>query len=115
MLDDSELKTAQRLRDEAAELNAAADKKLAEADYKFGQADHRRREIAAIEKSIAERERALKQAGEPEFLARVAAADKALADAKALKADYNAVKHGAAQALVEINEREKRRERSEAA
>ena len=105
---------AERMRDEAAadRKAAAADREAAE--YARGQAEHRHREIMQTEASIAKREQALKQAGEPEFLARMAAADKALAEAKALKADYDAANHGAAIALVQINEREKA-ERSAAA
>src|SRR6516165_2860952 len=105
---------AERLRDEAAEDRKAAAADREAAAYDRGQAERSLREKQTIEASVAKREKALKQAGEPEFLARMAAADKALAEAKALKADYDAAKHGAARALVEINEREKR-ERSEAA
>jgi hypothetical protein len=69
-----------------------------------------------LDASIRRREEALRQAGEPEFLARMAAADKALAEAKALKADYDAAKHGAARALIAIDERERaEREQSAAA
>jgi hypothetical protein len=109
-----ELKLARAARDEAEQHRKAAAKDLAEAQYLREQAARDRNEIAEIEKSVAKREKALKQAGEPEFVARLAGADKALTEAKALKADYDAAKHGAARALVEINEREKR-ERSEAA
>jgi hypothetical protein len=98
---------ALRMRDEAAadRKAAAADRETAE--YERGQAARDRREIADIEKSVAKREKALKQAGEPAFLERVAAADKALAEAKALKADYDAAKHGAMLALQSIDAREK--------
>jgi len=99
---------AQRKLDEARELNAAAEKKLADAAYKLGQSEHRLRTVEAIERSVAERERALKQAGEPEFLAREKAAHKALADAQQLMKAYNADRHGAMISLQQINEREKR-------
>jgi hypothetical protein len=115
MADDStELRLARAYRDEAEQIKKAAEQDLEAARYERGQADRSLREIQVLEASIAKREQALKQAGEPEFLARLAAADKALAEAKALRADYDAAKHGAARALVEINEREKR-EGSEAA
>jgi hypothetical protein len=80
MPDDSELKTVQRLRDEAAadRKAAAADRESAAVDR--GQIEHRHREMVQLEASIAKREQALKQAGEPAFLARIAAADKALAE-----------------------------------
>ena len=109
-----ELKLARQARAEAEQHRKAAEKDLSEAQYLRDQAARDRAEIAEIEKSVAKREKALKQAGEPEFLARMAAADKALAEAKALKADYDAAKHDAAIALVQINEREKA-EQSEAA
>jgi hypothetical protein len=115
MADDStELRLARAYRDEAEQIKKVAEQDLEAARYERGQADRSLREIQVLEASIAKREQALKQAGEPAFLARVAAADKALAEARTLKADYDAAKHGAARALVEINEREKR-ERSEAA
>ena len=114
MTDSTELRLARAYRDEAEQIKKAAEQDLEAARYERGQADRSLREIQVLEASIAKREQALKQAGEPAFLARIAAADKALAEARALKADYDAAKHGAARALVEINEREKR-ERSEAA
>jgi hypothetical protein len=98
---------AERLRAEAAADRKAAEEALAKAEYERGQADHRRREIAEIEKSVAKREAALKAAGEPEFLARQAAAEKALADAQALMKQYNADWHAGAIAFQQINEREK--------
>jgi hypothetical protein len=109
MADDStELRLARAYCDEAEQIKKAAEQDLEAARYERGQADRSLREIQMLEASIAKREQALKQAGEPDFIARMAAADKALAEAKALKADYDAAKHGAARALVEINEREKR-------
>jgi hypothetical protein len=105
---------AQRLRDEAAELNATADRKLRDGNYALGQARHRLDTVAQMERSIAAREQKLKELGEPELVAREKAAEAKLAEAKALMADYDAAKHGAAIALVQINEREKA-ERSEAA
>jgi hypothetical protein len=110
-----ELKLARQAYAEAEQLKKAAEKDRAAAEYELGQIEHRHRELMRLEASITRREQALKQAGEPAFLARMAAADKALAEAKAIKADYDAAKHGAARALVEINEREKREQQSAAA
>jgi hypothetical protein len=109
-----ELKLARQAYAEAAAMKKAAEADLQKAEYARGQADRSLREIQVLEKSIAQREQALKQAGEPAFLARVAAADKALADAKELMKAYDKEKHAAAISLNQINEREKR-ERSEAA
>jgi hypothetical protein len=108
MADDStELRLARAYRDEAEQIKKAAEQDRAAAEYDRGQAARDRREIAEIEKSVAKREQALKQAGEPEFLARLAAADKALADAKALMAQYNKDWHAGVIAYQQINEREK--------
>jgi hypothetical protein len=102
-----ELKLARQAHAEAEWIKKAAEQDRAAAEYERGQADRSLREIQVLEKSIAQREQALKQAGEPAFLARIAAADKALAEAKEVMKDYNATRHGAAKALVEINAREK--------
>jgi peroxiredoxin len=96
-----------RLRAEAAEDRKAVAADRERAEYQYGQAEHRLATVAQMERSIAARERWLEQHDEAKVRALVAAADKALADAKALKADYDAAKHSAARALVEINEREK--------
>jgi hypothetical protein len=106
MSENSEL-LAQRMRDEAAEYNAAAEKKLAEATYKLGQAEHARRTAEDNLRAAAECKRWLEQHDETKVRAIVADANKKLAEAKALMADYNSAKHGAAKALVEINAREK--------
>ena len=103
-----ELKLARQAYAEAAATKKAAEQDLEAARYERGQADRSLREIQTLEASIAKREQALKQAGEPAFLARMAAADKALADAKKLMADYDKEKHAAAISLNQINEREKR-------
>jgi hypothetical protein len=81
---------------------------------RLGQARHTQATVAQTERSIAAREQKLRELGEPEFIRREQEVIKALAEIKALKADYDAAKHGAARALVEINEREKA-ERSAAA
>jgi hypothetical protein len=107
MNDDGELITAQRLRDEAAELRKAAAADREAAAYDRGQIEHAKRIIEQTEKSITAREQALKQAGEPAFLARVAAADKALADAQELMSRYNKDWHAGVIAFQQINAREK--------
>jgi hypothetical protein len=86
---------AERLNREAAEYHAAAEKKLADANYALGQSEHRRREIAEIEKSVAERERRLAQLNETDFIAREKAAEQKLAEAKALLAEFNNTRHEA--------------------
>jgi hypothetical protein len=102
-----ELKLARAAYAEAEKLKKAAEQDRAAAEYDRGQAARDRREIAEIEASIAKRERALKQAGESAFLARVAAADKALAEAKELMADYDKEKHAAAINLNQSFERDR--------
>jgi hypothetical protein len=109
-----ELRMAKAAYAAAEEKEKAAAQDRAAAEYAQGQAERSLREKQILEASIAKREQALKQAGEPAFLARVAAADKALAEARTLKADYDAAKHGAAIALQQINERE-RQEREQSA
>jgi hypothetical protein len=103
-----ELKLARAAYAEAEQIKKAAERDLGAARYERGQIEHAKRTMEQLDASIRRREEALRKAGEPEFVARMAAADKALAEAKAIKADYDATKHGAARALVEINEREKR-------
>jgi hypothetical protein len=99
---------AARMRDEAAADRKVAAADRAAAEYERGQAEHRLRTVQATEAGISRREAALKAAGEPEFLARLAEADRKLKAAEELMAQYNAAKHGAAQALIDINEREAR-------
>jgi hypothetical protein len=106
MTDSTELRLARAYRDEAEQIKKAAEQDLEAARYERGQAEHAKRVMEQLEASISKREQALKQAGEPEFLARVAAADKALADAKALMATYSNDKHAAAIYLRQCYERE---------
>jgi hypothetical protein len=114
MTGDSELETAQRLRDEAAEDRkaAAADREAAATDR--AQIEHRHRQMEQLEQNIAAREKALKQAGEPEFIRRGQEAAKALADARALMASYDKDRHSAMIALQSIDTRE-RAEREQSA
>jgi hypothetical protein len=99
---------AQRLRDEAAELNARADVKLRDGNYKLGQAEHRHKEIAAMERSIAEREQHLKELGEPELVAREQAVEAKLKEAQELMASVDKEKHAAAVNLNQLIEHDKR-------
>ena len=98
----------QRLRDEAAELNATADRKLRDGNYALGQARHRHKEIADMERSISEREQKLKELGEAKFLEREQAAAIKLAEAKALMADFDRERHAAAINLNQLIEHDKR-------
>jgi hypothetical protein len=102
-----ELKLARAAYAEAEKMKKAAEQSQAAAEYAQGQAERSLREIQVLEASIAKREQALKQAGEAEFVAREKAADAKLKEAQEVMKDYSAAKHGAARAIVEINEREK--------
>jgi hypothetical protein len=98
---------AERLAQEAAADRKAAEEDRKAAEYERGQADFRQRTAEDHNRAAGERVRWLEEHDEVRVRALVAAADKALAEAKALKADYDAANHGAAIALVQINEREK--------
>ena len=102
-----ELKLARAAYAEAEKLKKAAEQDRAAAEYERGQADFRQRTAEDHNRAAGERVRWLEQHDEARVRALVAAADKALAEARALKADYDAAKHGAAIALQQINEREK--------
>jgi hypothetical protein len=97
---------AQRLRDEAAELNATADRKLRDGNYKLGQAEHRQKLISDLERSVAAREAKLVELGEAKFLEREQAAADKLKRAEELMASYNHDKHEAAIYLRQCSERE---------
>ncbi len=99
-----------RMRTEAEVLRKRAAEDRAAAEYERGQAEHRLRTVEATEAGISKREAALKAAGEPEFLARLAEADAKLKQAEDLMAYCRAQKIGAMTALQQINEREKRAE-----
>jgi hypothetical protein len=107
MSDDGDLITLQRLRDEAAADRKAAQRLRDEAAYDRGQIEHAKRTAEDHNRAAGERVRWLEQHDEAKVRALVAAADKKLAEAQAVMKDYNATKHGAAVALVQINEREK--------
>jgi hypothetical protein len=90
---------AQRLRDEAAELNWTADRKLRDGNYALGQARHRLDTVAQMERSIAAREQKLKELGEPELVAREQAAAAKLAEAQELLSQYDKEKYAALRVL----------------
>jgi hypothetical protein len=109
MADDStELRLARAYRDEAEQIKKAAEQDFEAARYERGQADRSLREIQVLEKSIAAREQRLAQLNEADLVAREKAAEAKLKEAHEVMKDYSATRHGAARALVEINEREKR-------
>jgi hypothetical protein len=115
MSDDTlELKLARQAYAEAEQIKKAAEQDLEAARYERGQIEHAKRIMEQTERSIATRERKLKELGEPELVSREKAADAKLKEAQQLMKDYDASKHSAAIALQQINEREKA-ERSEAA
>ena len=105
---------AERLAHQASVDRKAAAEVQANAEYMFGQADHRRREIAAIEQGISQRERRLTELNEGELVAREKAADDKLKQAQELMQAYDRDRHAAAISLNQINAREAR-ERGEAA
>ena len=110
MADDNdtvELRLARAYRDEAEQIKKAAEQDLEAARYERGQADRSLREIQVLEKSIARREQRLVELGEPKLIEREKAAEAKLKKAQAVMKDYNATRHGAARAIVEINAREK--------
>src|SRR6516165_4654132 len=97
---------AERSLAEAAAIRKSAEADLEAAKHERGQAEHRRREIAQIEKSVAERELRLAQHNEAELVAREQAAEAKLAEVRDLLSQYSADRHGAAIALQQINARE---------
>jgi hypothetical protein len=107
--DSAELKLAKKIRAEAEQL-----KKSAPADLEAAKDEHARaarclRDTAELERNIAAREHRLKtELAEDVLRAREAAAAAKLAEAKDLMSRYDNDKHGAAIALQQINEREKR-------
>ena len=113
MTDSAELRLAKAYREEAEEIKKSAEQTLAQAEYERGQAEHARRTAEDHNRAAAECKRWLEQHDEAKVRAIVAAADDKLKQAQELMASYDAAKHGAAIALVQINERE-RAERSAA-
>jgi hypothetical protein len=109
MADDStELRLARAYRDEAEQIKKAAEQDRTAAEYERGQAEHRLRAAEDNLRAAAECKRWLEQHDEAKVRAIVAAADDKLKQAQELMASYDAAKHGAAIALVQINEREVR-------
>ena len=108
MADDStELRLARAYRDEAEQIKKAAEQDLEAARYERGQAAHALKTAEDHSRAAAECRQWLEQHGEAEVRAIVAAADKALAEARELMKAYNADKHAAAISLNQINAREK--------
>jgi hypothetical protein len=109
MADDNdtvELRLARAYRDEAEQIKKAAEQDLEAARYERGQADFRQRTAEDHNRAAGERVRWLEEHDEAKVRAIVAAADDKLKQAQELMASYDAAKHGAAIALVQINERE---------
>jgi hypothetical protein len=104
--DTVELRLAKSYRNEAEQIKKAAEQDLEAARYERGQIEHAKRIMEQTERSIAARERKLKELGEPELVAREQAAEAKLAEAKDLMSRYDNDKHSAAIALQQINERE---------
>ena len=98
----------QRLRDEAAALNATADIKLRDGNYALGQARHTQAIVSQMERSIAEREQHLKELGEPELVAREKAAAEKLKQAEELIASVDKERHAAAININQLIEHDKR-------
>jgi hypothetical protein len=110
MTDDNdtvELRLARAYRDEGDKLRKQAGADLEAARYEHAQAERSLREIQVLQKSIAQREQRLVELGEPKLIEREKAAEAKLKEAQAVMKDYNATRHGAARAIVEINAREK--------
>ena len=100
---------AQRLRDEAFEYRAEADRKLADANYLFGQASHRHRLIADLERSVQQREaRLLNELGEAELIKREKIANEKLKQAEELIASVDRERHAAAININQLIEHDKR-------
>jgi hypothetical protein len=106
MTDSTEVRLARAYRDEAEQIKKAAEQDLEAARYERGQADHAKRLTEQMERSIAVRERKLKELGEPELVAREKAVEAKLAEAKDLMSRYDNDKHAAAIYLRQRSERE---------
>ena len=101
-----ELKMAKAAYAAAEEMKKAAEQDLEAGRYERGQAERSLREIQVLEKSIAAREQKLRELDEAKLVAREHAADAKLEEARSLLSQYSADRHGAARALIAINERE---------
>ena len=101
-----ELKLARAAYAEAEQIKKAAEQDRAAAEYERGQVAHAQRIMEQTERSIAARERHLKELGEDTLLAREKAVEAKLEEARSLLSQYSADRHGAARALIAINERE---------
>jgi hypothetical protein len=102
-----ELKLARQAYAEAEWIKKAAEQDLEAARYERGQIEHAKRLMEQTEKSIAQREKWLKDNGEKAMRAREAAVEAKLAEVRERDARYDKDRHAAAIALREINKREK--------
>ena len=92
MTGDDELKSAQRLRDEATELRRQAAVDLEKATYERGQAEHRLRTAEDHNRAAAERVRWLEQHDEADLVARERAVADREAAAQARDAEWDQAK-----------------------
>jgi hypothetical protein len=99
---------AERMRDEAAALNAEADRKLAVAQRALGDADHHHRALADLERSVAAREAKLIELGEGKLLEREKIANEKLQQAEELIASVDKERRAAAINLSHLIEHDKR-------
>ena len=106
MTDSTELRLARAYRDEAEQIKKAAEQDLEAARYERGQIEHAKRIMEQTERSIAAREKKLKELGEPELVAREKATADKLKQAQELMKAYNNDKHAAAIYLRQCSERD---------
>ena len=106
--DTVELRLARAYRDEGDKLRKQAAADLEAARYERGQGEHARRTGEDHNRAATERVRWLEQHDEAKVRAIVAEADAKLKQAQDVMKDFNSTRHGAAKALVEINQRERR-------
>jgi hypothetical protein len=99
MTDGTELRLAKMYREEGDKLREQANADLEAARYERGQAEHAKRLTEQMERSIAARERKLKELGEPELVAREQAAEAKLAEAQELHSQYDKEKYAALRVL----------------
>jgi hypothetical protein len=106
--DTVELRLAKAYRDEAEQIKKRAEQDRAAAEYERGQADHRLRTVQDTLRADEECKRWLEQHDYAKVRAMFDAAEAKLDEVRSLLSQYSAERHGAARALIEINEREKR-------
>jgi hypothetical protein len=99
MTDSTELRLAKVYREEGDKLREQANADLEAARYERGQIEHAKRIMEQTERSIAARERKLKELGEPELVAREQAAEAKLAEVQELLSQYDKEKYAALRVL----------------